>query len=1043
MTAGQNAGRQHNRQRNRNRQRAALLTRGSLLLAMAMGSVMAQAAPQQPLSVRNSFRVGTSGVTCTAQNAPLDQRLGGMFDRAYRLSCRDAAGAIGTMIAVRRDLALANEPSGLNGVAMSCGAEGAVAIEALGQVKAVNCRDQSAKVEYKRYSISRGGVTYLVEGLAGYDPALRLALASVVTDAPVAGEIRVATTEVSDPAAFARVQAGQLDRLGARDEGYLRNNGGRFAESSEFFETLAARDRMTGGASLVEALANQGLQQSNLGNFAAADRLFADATRALSRGDAINVRLIRNYRAINKLNQRMPRAAMEALDAPVPEGSLAFDRDTLVTGLINLPLAEEINRENKGLKRLGAADPGLSDAERSEILDAQAAALRATALRQQGKLAEATIGFMQADKRLEAVRAGRVASAGWLRSEMQMELALLAEARGMSADAGPAFDRAIAIIGDAFPQSPALLAAQARKAAWMGRSGNEAGALALYGTVVAESLAIPDAGTTLKDLLAPYFGLLSAKGSGDAAQAMFAASQVLQRPGVAQTQAVLARQMSEGNDEAASLFRLSVARTRDIARTEASISQLAAISAPSAQELAALKSAQDTLAALKSDQTALVSKLAAYPRYNVLAPKGVELAELQGALKQGEAYYKLMAVGDRIYGLYALRGDARVFDTGLSPDALSKQVQEIRDTIVKIENGRQVNYPFDLQKSRALYRELFGPVEDLLPATRHLIFEPDGAMLQLPPTVLVAGDKGIAEYDKRMESPDGDPFDFTGVEWLGRGREVSIAVSPRGFLDIRKLASSTAPRNYLGLGSNAKPAAQPVAAVAGECDWPLATWMNPISPDELFYAQKKLSRGGSSVKTGADFSDSALLSESDLDQYRVLHFATHGLVTAPRADCPARPALVTSFGASGSDGLLSFKEIFDLKLNADLVILSACDTAGMATVSASREAGVTSGGNYALDGLVRAFVGAGARSVIASHWPVPDDFDATKRLIGGVIESTPGQELAGALGMAQQKLMDDPNTSHPFYWAAFIILGDGAKPLVPTKGGGATTNPVR
>ncbi|MCY1671680.1 CHAT domain-containing protein [Novosphingobium sp. SL115] len=1028
----------------RNHRRAALLAQVSLGLALVMAPVLAQAAPaQQPLSVRNSFRVGTSGVTCTAQNAPLDQRLGGMFDRAYRLSCRDAAGAIGTVIAVRRELALMAEPSGLTGVMLACGGEGAVTIEALGQVKAVNCRDQSANVDYKRYAVARDGVTYLVEGLAGYDPALRIALASVVKDASVAGEIRVATTEVSDPAAFARVQAGQLDRLGARDEGYLRNNGGRFAESAEFFEALAARDRMSGGAPLAEALANQGLQQSNLGNFSAANRLFADASKALLRGDLVNVRLIRNYRAINRLNQRMPQAAMDELAAPVPEGSFAFDRDSLSTGFINMPLAEEINRENAGLKRLGAADPGLSDTERSEILDAQADVLQATALRQQGKFAQAVAGFEAAGKRLDAVRGGRVASAGWLRSEIQMELALLAEARGMSNDAGPAFDRAIAIIGEAFPQSPALLAAQARKAAWMGRSGDEAGALALYATVVDESLAIPDAGTTLKDLLAPYFGLLAKQGGPSEAKAMFSASQVLQRPGVAQTQAVLARQMSEGDDEAAALFRLSVARSRDIARTEATISQLSAAITPTAQDIAALKSAQDTLASLKSDQTALVSKLAAYPRYNVLAPKGVELAELQAALKQGEAYYKLMVVGERIYGLYAMAGEAKVFDTGLAPAALARKVQDIRDTIVKVENGRQVNYPFDLTKSRALYRDLFSPVEGMLPATRHLIFEPDGAMLQLPPTVLVAGDKGIAAYDKRMESPDGDPFDFTGIEWLGRGREVSIAVSPRGFLDIRKLAASSAPRNYLGLGSNAKPAAQPVAAVAGECDWPLATWMNPISADELFYAQKKLTLGGSMVKTGAAFNDSALLSEGDLDQYRVLHFATHGLVTAPRADCPARPALVTSFGTAGSDGLLSFREIFDLKLNADLVILSACDTAGMATVSASREAGVTSGGNYALDGLVRAFVGAGARSVIASHWPVPDDFDATKRLIGGVIESTPGQELAGALGAAQEKLMDDPNTSHPFYWAAFIILGDGAKPLVAGKSMGATTSPVR
>ena len=138
---------------------------------------------------------------------------------------------------------------------------------------------------------------------------------------------------------------------------------------------------------------------------------------------------------------------------------------------------------------------------------------------------------------------------------------------------------------------------------------------------------------------------------------------------------------------------------------------------------------------------------------------------------------------------------------------------------------------------------------------------------------------------------------------------------------------------------------------------------------------------------------------------------------------------MTSFAADGSDGLLSFKEVFDLKLDADVVILSACDTAGAASASASREAGIT-GGNYALDGLVRAFVGAGARSVVASHWPVPDDYDATKRLVGGMLRARPGQPLASALGKAQAGLMDDARTSHPFYWAAFIILGDGAKPLV-------------
>ncbi len=127
---------------------------------------------------------------------------------------------------------------------------------------------------------------------------------------------------------------------------------------------------------------------------------------------------------------------------------------------------------------------------------------------------------------------------------------------------------------------------------------------------------------------------------------------------------------------------------------------------------------------------------------------------------------------------------------------------------------------------------------------------------------------------------------------------------------------------------------------------------------------------------------------------------------------------------------MTFQEIFDLKINADLVILSACDTAGAASVAATREAGVASGGGNALDGLVRSFIGAGGRSVIASHWPAPDDFDATKRLIGGLFTATRGESIADALWATQTRLMDDKQTSHPYYWAGFAIIGDGGQALL-------------
>lgn len=1008
---------------------------GASIAALAISVALAPPAfaQREPLSIRNTFRIGNAGVLCTAQVSPLDKRLNSMFDRGYKLTCRDAAGAVGTLIAVREPVDIGTAPTAMPGAAFDCAKPGADDIDKLGRVSVTTCHDPSSSIDYKRYLVSRAGVTYLVEGLAGYDPALRLALASVIADRPVPGTIRVATTEVSDPAAFARVQAGQLDKGDIRDEGYVRNNGGSFAESGEFFDTLVTRE---GGASrtVAEAIANQGLQQSNLGNFAAADRLFAQATTVLARNDGVTQRLIRNYRAINALNQRDPVGARSALAAAVVPVDADFDEEAVRQGVINAPLSDQINRENLYLQRLGGVDSGLSAAERATILDAQALALSATADRLEGKFAAASDKFERAEKQIDSVRGGRVVSVNWLRSEINVELALAAEAQGNTAGAGRYFDKAIEIISIAYPQSPAALAAEARKAAFLGRTGDVPGAKTLFAKVVTDSAGVSDSGPALRDLLTPYFDLLAANPDAGSAAAMFDAAQVLQRPGVAQTQAVLAREMSEGNDEASSLFRLSLARGREIVRTQADIAQISALDKPTPADLDNLRAAQETLAQLQQDQTALLAKLAAYPRYTVLSPQRVELKDLQASLRPGEAYYKMMAVGDQLFALFVQPDDAQVFPIPLTRDALSQDVQVIRDSVVKVENGREVNYPFDLVGSRKLYHALFDPIDAKVPGIRHLIFEPDAAMLQLPPSVLVATDRGMAHYAEESAKPDGDPFDFTGIDWLGRGREISISVSPRGFMDIRKLGRSHAPRNYLGLGHNEVPASRPVTAVATECDWPLAMWQNPISAAELYFAEQKLDKGQSEVRTDAQFSDTELDSDTSLDQFRIIHFATHGLVTAPRPDCPARPALVTSFGGGKSDGLLTFREVFDLKLDADLVILSACDTAGQASVAASREAGVTTGGNYALDGLVRAFVGAGARTVIASHWPVPDDFDATKRLIGGVIDAKPGEPLAAALEHAEETLMDDPNTSHPFYWAAFIILGDGAKPLVDAKG---------
>ena len=1010
------------------------MKRVSLLVAAAVAAQPLAAAPADRLSVQESFRIGTSGVPCTAQLRPMDPRLKGMFDRAYAIVCRDAAATVGTLYALK-----GGQPAAFATAGRRCEADAVAEVPEVSGARVTECESEN-KLRYRSYTLSQRGTLYAADGLAGYDSALKLGLASLVTDRPVQGEVQVAVTAAGDPAAFARVQAGALDPDGALAEAYTRNNSGSYAEAAEFFQTLYER---TGGATdgvrASEYLVNQGLQQSNLGQFPAADSAFTQAEQRGAAADPIVGRLLRNYRAIHAINQRRPVAALEALQRKV----MAVDRfsvETVGGSEITPRLAEEINRTNATLNRTAGLDFRLTPFERAQILDSQAEQLRGVSLRLQRRYPEALQAFDRADAGLAGVRQGRVLSAAFMRAETMAEAGVTREASGDPAAAEEALKRSITLLEASYPQSAALLQAKARLAAFHARQNRADEAAALYAAVIAESERVPGAAAAMRDSLTPYFALLTARSDSDpnAAAAMFAATQVFVRPGVAQTQAVLARELSGGNDEAAMLFRQAVNQSREVVRQSSEVALLAGANPPEGSEgAAALAAARGKLQQLETEQTALQSQLSQYPKYRVLAPQALTLADLQKTLKDGEAYYQFRLVGEDAYAVFATPTQARAVKLQTTRRQLSDMVAQLRDSIVKDDGGQLVTLPFDVVKARGLYRILFDPVgTGALQGISHLIFEPDGPLLQLPPTLLVSEQAGVDAYIQRTAKPGTDKFDMRGVAWLGKDRQITTSVSARSFTDVRSVPASTGKRAYLGLGENAPPfTAASFLSTGGpttqdECDWPLATWNKPISAAELQFARTAIGDARAAVLTGAEFSDTAITTRPDLRDYRVLHFATHGLVTAPKPQCAARPALLTSFGAGASDGLLSFKEIYDLKIDADYVILSACDTAGMATVSATREAGITTGGNFALDGLVRAFVGAGARNVIASHWPVPDDFEATKRLITGLFSAPPGTGAGQALRTAQLQLMDDANTSHPYYWAAFAIVGDAERALL-------------
>jgi hypothetical protein len=1050
-----------------------------MLLASATAAPPAMAADS--LSLTDSFRIGTAGVLCTAQSQAADPALRGLFDRGYRIICRDAAAPVGALYALR---------SAAPALPAGCAVPVAATIAGLPGVQVSRCT--IVGLGHVRYQVTRGRTLFVADGFAGYASALELGLQSLLADAPVVGTVEVAATEAGDPVAFARLQAGSLEPGQALAEAYTRNNSASYAESAEFFDLLVERSRQgaPGFTRSAEYLTNQGLQQSNLLQFADADRLFARAAQVLDVSDPVASRLLRNHRAQHMLNQRQNRQALDILARPVSGNVGTTDASRLASGFIDTPLSQRLNTDDAAMRALGAGSAALTPEERVAILDGQAQYLAASARAGLGELAAADTALADAQAKLARLRGGRVLSILWLRAAVANQLAMVGERLGKPTGARAALEQAVALTEAQFPQSAALLAAQAQLAALLARQGDAAASATLFRAIIKAAPETPGAGQVLRPLLGAWFAQLAEQGDTAAAADLFDAAQILVRPGVAQTQAVLARELSGGSDEASALFRSSITLSRDIVRTEGDVARLAQIEAPTVIEQEQIAALRAKLAQLGRDQTAVLARLAEFPRYRSISNSTVTLASLQQALKGDEAYYKLILLGEEAYGITIAKGGAAVVKIGATAAELGQMVKAIRDSVVLFENGRPTTYPFDVPAARRLYGLLTGPGDGaaarLVLASRHLVVEPDGALLQLPFNLLVTNDDKLAEYKARQDDPNADPFDARGIAWLGRDRMISTATSARSFMDVRNIAGSRAANAYLGLGENAVPAgalppslppapplvpptqrgkgsklaqtssvrgagadsgsgfglaaaATPIPAnslpVRSDCDWPLVEWSRPISSAELKLAADLLKAGGSRVTTGAEFTDTALMERRDLKDYRVIHFATHGLVTAPRPECPARPALLTSFGGPLTDGLLSFRDIFDLSLDADTIILSACDTAGAATASATREAGITTGGNFALDGLVRAFVGAGARAVIASHWPVPDSFDATKTLITGLFADAGEVSVGEALRRSQVKMMDVAETSHPYYWSGFAIIGDAAKPLISSRPG--------
>jgi CHAT domain-containing protein len=186
----------------------------------------------------------------------------------------------------------------------------------------------------------------------------------------------------------------------------------------------------------------------------------------------------------------------------------------------------------------------------------------------------------------------------------------------------------------------------------------------------------------------------------------------------------------------------------------------------------------------------------------------------------------------------------------------------------------------------------------------------------------------------------------------------------------------------------------------------------PFSRGEAAAIASLVAPGDSLMATGFAASRSAATSP-ELSDYRIVHFATHGVLNTRQPELSG--VVLSLFDAAGrrQDGFLRLHDVYNLRLGAELVVLSGCQT------GLGRDLG-----GEGLIGLTRGFMYAGARRVVASLWQVDDASTAElmKRFYRALLKE--GQTPAAALRTAQLEVARDPRWAAPFHWAGFVLQGE-------------------
>lgn len=503
---------------------------------------------------------------------------------------------------------------------------------------------------------------------------------------------------------------------------------------------------------------------------------------------------------------------------------------------------------------------------------------------------------------------------------------------------------------------------------------------------------------------------------------MFESAQLVREGNTARTLAATAARLASGDGATAALIRRvqDAERQRDELRLDLGREAAKPLKQRNRTRIDTLR--QEFLRAQEQAKTLNAELEKAAPGYaRLVSARPISVAEVAQQLQPNEALVAY-ALGQVNSFVFLIRADGRVMTSPLALNApgLAAEVAELRQAFVVTASGIR---PFDMQRAYKLYQILLAPVADGLEGVTHLVVAPKGALLSLPLGLLITA------------SPPGGEA-YGGAAFLAKQAGISTIPSVRGFLALRGEAKpSRAPNPFIGFGNpvfTGSADEDALASLGDQCqaeNQPIPPQMIraltplPGTADEIREVARAMGAGSGSVHLANEVTEPRVRRQK-LNQYRIVYFATHGLLPQ-ELKCQAEPALAltpprTPVPRFDQDGLLSASEVAMLDLDAEMVVLSACNTGG---------GDGSQFGGESLSGLAQSFFYAGARSMLVSHWQV--DSQATVRLMTSLFSRLARRrdnKSAEALRQAQIDLLGDPRMAHPFFWGAFTLVGDGNRP---------------